>query len=103
MQPSLDGFQEAAAGIAGPQDDDLSFQAQGQSKGRKKIAPTHQEPDEGQDLPFHETAGKNLRRGETKYHEGHQGSAQSPQNDLADIFPLAEIKIIIIIAPRYIK
>ena len=99
MRPSPDGIEDAAAGMAGPDDDDLSFQAQGQSKGRKKIAPAHQEPDEGQGLPFNEPAGKKLRCGGTKDNKNHHSRPQGPENDLGDIFPLPEIKIIIIQLP----
>jgi hypothetical protein len=93
------GFQDAAAGVAGPDDDDLSFQAQGQGEGRKQIAPAHQKPDEGQGLPCHEPAGNKLWGGRAKYNEGYYGSGQSPEDDLADILPLTEVYIIIIQLP----
>jgi hypothetical protein len=89
--PSPDGIQDTAAGSASPNNNDLSFQAQGQGEGGKKIAPSHQEPDECQGLPFHEPAGQKLRGGGTKYNKHHHDSAQGSENDLADIFPLAEV------------
>jgi hypothetical protein len=48
MGPPADGIQDAATGMADPDDADPSFQARRQDYGRKEITPAHQEPDEGQ-------------------------------------------------------